>query len=228
MKSSISGQSDSLKDSTSREKVLKKVRHALLEPSDSPFKDLDIESSVYTKIEEEQDVQFAYELSELGANFIYCKSPDDMLNKVRALFIENKWSEACCNDELLTGLLEHAGIKTYSNKANTAFHKIAVTGCECLIARTGSILVSSAQDSGRRLPFTSDIHIVIAFTSQVVEDAKQALDFIRRKYNYKLPSMISIVSGPSRSDEIEKIMIPGGHGPKELYVFMADEDKLDQ
>lgn len=227
MKSNISGQSESLKDSTSREKVLKKVRHALLEPSDSPYPDLDIESSVYTKIEEEKDVQFAYELSELGANFIYCKSPEDMLNKVSALFIENKWSEACCNDELIIGLLQHAGVKTYSNLANSTFHKIAVTGCECLIARTGSILVSSAQESGRRLPFTADIHIVIAFTSQVVLDIKHSLDFIRRKYNYKLPSMISIISGPGRSDEIEKIMLPVGHGPKELYVFMADEDKLE-
>lgn len=228
MKSNLSGHAESLKDSTSREKVLKKVRHALLEPSDSPFPDLDIESSVYTKIDEEKDVQFAYELSKSGANFIYCQSPDDMLNKVRALFVENKWFEACCNDDLLIGLLEHAGIKTYANKPNTTFHKIAVTGCECLIARTGSVLVSSAQDSGRRLPFTADIHIVIAFTSQVVEDVKHGLDFIRRKYQNKLPSMISIISGTSRSDEIEKIMVPGGHGPKEPYVFMADEDKSAQ
>lgn len=228
MKSNYSGQAESLKDSTSREKVLKKVRHALLEPSDNPFPDLDIESSVYTRIDEEKDVQFAYELSKSGANFIYCQSPDDMLNKVKALFQEHKWVEACCNDELLTGLLEHAGVKTYANKANTAFHKIAVTGCECLIARTGSILVSSAQDSGRRLPFTADIHIVIAFTSQVVEDIKHALNFMRSKYQNKIPSMISIISGSSRSDEIEKIMVPGGHGPKELYVFMADEDQSVQ
>jgi L-lactate dehydrogenase complex protein LldG len=220
-------QSESLKDSTSREKVLKKIRHALLDPSDNPFTDLDFESSVYTAMDEDKDVQFAYELSRLGANFIYCKSPSDMLQKVKALFVENQWKEACCNEELIGGLLHHAGISAYTGSANSAFHHISVTSCECLIARTGSIMVSSALDGGRRLPFTCDIHIVIAFTSQVVEDIRHALDFIKKKYSSKLPSMVSIISGTSRSDDIEKIMIPAGHGPKELYVFMADEESVD-
>jgi L-lactate dehydrogenase complex protein LldG len=220
-------QTDSIKDSTTREKVLKKVRNALLEPSDNPFPDLDIESSVYAPIEEENDIQFAYELVKWGGKFIYCQSPTDMLNKVRALFTENKWNEACCNEELIAGLLRHAGINTYENKSDTVFHKIGVTSCECLIARTGSILVSSSQDSGRRIPFTSDIHIVIAFTSQVVEDIRQGIEFMRKKYGPRMPSMISIISGTSRSADIENIMVPVGHAAKELYVFMADENSTD-
>lgn len=227
MKSNFS-QQESLKDSTSREKVLKKVRHALIEPSDNPFADLDFESSVYSAMEEEKDIQFAYELSRLGAKFIYCKSPNDMLQKVKALFFENQWKEACCNEELIAGLLFHAGVSAYKSTEGSVFNQIAVTSCECLIARTGSIMVSSALDGGRRLPFTCDIHIVIAFTSQVVEDVKQAIEFLRKKYNSKLPSSVSIISGTSRSDDIEKIMIPAGHGPKELYVFMADEQSVDQ
>lgn len=217
---------ESLKDSTSREKVLKRIRHALLEPSENPYPDLDFETPVHPLMEEEKDVQFAFELSRLGAKFIYCKSPSDMLTKVRALFAENKWTDACCNEELIAGLLQHAGISTYPGD-NTPFNHISVTSCECMIARTGSIVVSSALDAGRRLPFTCDIHIVIAFTSQVVEDMKQAIDFMRQKYAGQLPSMISIISGTTRSDDIEKIMIPVGHGPKELYLFMADENSAD-
>lgn len=215
--------SESLKDSTSREKVLKKVRHALLEPSENPFTEHDVESSVYEKSTEESDIRFAYELVNQGAKFIYCKSPDDMLEKVKALFIENKWTEAACNEELITGLLKHAGIKSYTAHTAPVFNNIAVTSCECLIARTGSIMVSSSQFSGRKLPVTCNIHIVIAFTSQVVDDLKQAFEFMRNKYAQRLPSMISIISGSGRSDDIEKIMVSGGHGPKELFVFMADE-----
>lgn len=225
MKSKYSSQADS--SSTTREKVLKKVRNALLEPSDSPFPDLDIESSVYHPMEEENDIQFAYELVKWGGKFIYCQSPTDMLNKVKALFNENKWEEACCNEELIAGLLKHAGIRTYENKADTVFHKVGVTSCECLIARTGSILVSSSQDSGRQIPFTSDIHVVIAFTSQVVEDIRHGLDFMRKKYGPRLPSMISLISGTGRSSDIESIMVPAGHAANELYVFMADEDSTD-
>lgn len=219
--------SEALKDSTPREKMLKKVRHALLEPSDNLYKDLDNESSVYYPMEEEKDVQFAYELSKSGANFIYCSSPTDMMNKVKFLFMDKKWNEACCNDPLIIGLLKHAGINSYTSRTGDPFNRIAVTTCEFLIARTGSVLVSSLQDSGRSLPFTCDIHIVIAFTSQVVEDLKQALQQMKMKYGNKLPSMISIITGTARSNDIEMTMVPGGHGAKELYVFMADEESTD-
>ncbi len=227
MSNKTSRLSESLKDSTSREKVLKKVRHALLEPSENPFAEHDVESSVYVKSTEDNDIRFAYELVNQGAKFIYCKSPDDMLEKVKALFIENKWTEAACNEELISGLLKHAGVRAYPYNAGPAFNKIAVTSCECLIARTGSIMISSSQESGRKLPVTCDIHIIIAFTSQVVDDLKQAFEFMRIKYGPRLPSMISIITGSSRSDDIEKIMVSGGHGPKELFVFMADEANAD-
>lgn len=227
MKSNYSKNTDSIKDSTSREKVLKRVRHALLEPSDNPFPGIDMESSVYVPIEEEKDIQFAYELSRLGAKFIYCQSPSDMLIKVKALFTEMGWDKACCNDDLITGLLEHAGVKAFTSTKQNEFYKVSVTGCECLIARTGSILISSEQASGRKLPFMCDTHVVIAFTSQVVLDIKQAFEYMRSKYSNKLPSMVSIISGTGRSDDIEKIMVPIGHGPGELYVFMADEESTD-
>lgn len=228
MKSKPAKQSESIKDSTTREKVLKKVRHALLEPSDNPFHDIDLESSVYTPFEEEKDIQFAYELTRSGANFIYCESPADMLQKLKALFEERKWTEAACKEELIAGLLEHAGITPYPGKKEQTFNKIAVTSCEGLIARTGSIVVSSRQDYGRSLPFTCDIHVVIAFTSQVVDDMRQAFTYMRSKYPDRLPSMLTIISGTARTDDLEKIMVHEGLGPKELYVFMADENSTDQ
>lgn len=227
MKSKLAKQTEYLKDSTTREKVLKRVRNALLDPSDNPFKDLDNESSVYTSFDDEKDIQFAYELTRSGANFIYCESPSDMLSKVKSLFEERNWTEAACREELIEGLLEHAGVKSYREKRGM-FNKIAVTSCECLIARTGSILISSGQDYGMRLPIACDIHVVIAFTSQVVEDIGQALTFIRSKYPQRLPSMMSVISGTARTDDLEKIMVLEGLGPKEIYLFMADENSTDK
>lgn len=212
---------DTLKESTSREKVLKKVRNALLEPSDNPFPELDFDSPVYVQMSEEKDVQFAIEFTKLGGNFIYCSSPSDMLGKVQALFKDHNWNTAFCNDELIIGLLEYAGIKT--ERSLSTFMNVTVTSCECLISRTGSVMVSTGLQSGRKLPLATDIHVVIAFTSQVVEDLKQGIEFIKSKYNNNMPSMLTIISGTSRSDDIEKIMIPGGHSAREIYVFMADE-----
>jgi L-lactate dehydrogenase complex protein LldG len=216
---------DTLKESTTREKVLKKVRNALLEPSENPFPELDFDSPVYTRPTEEKDVQFAIEFTKLGGNFIYCQSPSDMLVKVKALFEDHGWKTANCNDDLIKGLLDYAGIKV--ENTGVSFMNVTVTSCECLISRTGSVMVSSGLQSGRKLPLATDIHVVIAFTSQVVEDIKHAIEFIKFKYNNNMPSMLSIISGTSRSDDIERVMVPAGHSAKEIYVFMADEDNTE-
>ena len=100
--------------------------------------------------------------------------------------------------------------------------KIGITRCEFLIARLGSIIISSKQD-GRRINIYPEVHIVLALASQLVPDLKDALKSIRKKYADGLPSMISVITGPSRTADIEKTLVMGAHGPKELYVFFIDD-----
>jgi L-lactate dehydrogenase complex protein LldG len=94
-----------------------------------------------------------------------------------------------------------------------------------LIERTGSILVSSRQSAGRRLGIYPPVHIVVASVSQIVPDIKDGLGFIRKKYGNKLPSMISLVTGASRTADIEKTLVMGAHGPRELVLFLIDDAK---
>ena len=67
--------------------------------------------------------------------------------------------------------------------------------------------------------------MVVAYTSQLVPDIKDALRNIKQKYDNNLPSFISFITGPSRTADIEKTLIIGAHGPKELYVFLIDDIK---
>jgi L-lactate dehydrogenase complex protein LldG len=52
---------------------------------------------------------------------------------------------------------------------------------------------------------------------------KDALKAVKAKYNNQMPSMVSVITGPSRTADIEKTLIQGAHGPKEIYVFMIDD-----
>lgn len=52
---------------------------------------------------------------------------------------------------------------------------------------------------------------------------KDALRELKNKYNDQLPSMTTIITGPSRSADIEKILTTGAHGAKELYLFLIDD-----
>src|SRR5262249_43068275 len=98
-----------------------------------------------------------------------------------------------------------------------------ITLCECLVARTGSVIISSRQMSGRRLPFFPDVHVVLAYTSQLVGEIKDALQLIKLKYGDQIPSMITAITGPSRTADIEKTLVKGAHGPKEIFVFLVDD-----
>ncbi|MCK5078809.1 MAG: LUD domain-containing protein, partial [Bacteroidales bacterium] len=50
-----------------------------------------------------------------------------------------------------------------------------------------------------------------------------ALKGMKEKYGQDLPSMISLITGPSRTADIEKTLVMGAHGPRELYVFLVDD-----
>jgi len=96
-----------------------------------------------------------------------------------------------------------------------------ITGCEFLIARTGSVVVSSASLSGRQMNVFPPVHIVLAHISQLVNLPEDALIAMQEKYGITLPSTISTITGPSRTADIEKTLVLGAHGPKEFIVFLS-------
>lgn len=212
-----------IKESTTREKVMKNIRHALIEPADNPFDGVNFSQPIFQPLQDTPDVNFAAEFTAAGGKFVFCESPEDMVTKIQQLFSERQWQEAWCNDAPLSAMLRHAGLGTKDSGENLENMKVAVTGCEALVSRTGSVLVSSKQKSGRRMHIYPERHIVIAFTSQVVTDMHQGLELIKRKYNGRMPSSVSLITGPSRTADIEKTLVTGMHGPVELFVFMADD-----
>jgi len=97
-----------------------------------------------------------------------------------------------------------------------------LTGCEVLVAQTGGIMVSVESAGGRALSVLPPHHIVIARTSQMVPDLTAAFEFVKQKYGKQFPSFISFITGPSRTGDIERILVLGAHGPKRLTVFLID------
>jgi len=67
-------------------------------------------------------------------------------------------------------------------------------------------------------------HIVVAYTSQVVSELQDALVEMRKRYRENFPSQMTVITGPSRTADIEKTLIMGAHGPRELYVFVIDDE----
>jgi L-lactate dehydrogenase complex protein LldG len=100
--------------------------------------------------------------------------------------------------------------------------ELGVTACDCLIAQMGAIVVTPKSAGGRALSVLPPVHLVIARRDQILPDLAAALAFIRRRYDGHWPSTLSIIAGPSRTGDIEKIIVMGAHGPKRLVVHWAE------
>jgi len=96
-----------------------------------------------------------------------------------------------------------------------------LSACECLVAQTGSILVSSQTCGGRALSILPHAHVVVATIEQVVPTLADAFALVRERHAGSLPSMLSFITGPSRTGDIERILVLGAHGPKELIVLLV-------
>jgi len=209
-------------ESTTKEKILKKVRKALIHKSASKA-NVDFDSDIYQKAEEPLEILFAQHLTKLNGKFIYCENENELCNNLSDLISENKWEKVFSFEKEVKEILKKSKIPFSENEKDIAHVNAGVSLCEYLVARTGSVMVTSRQSAGRRLPAFANYHIVIAYTSQLVYTVKEALNGIKKKYSTNFPSMIVNVTGPSRTADIEKTLVQGAHGPKEIYVFLVDE-----
>lgn len=219
---------------TSKEKILKKVRQALNNKSKTQFQNIDLESSIYARPEEESLAEtFVKRFTDAGGKFVFCDNQFDCVDKLIDLIEMRKWKYLFCWEEEVKTLLDDSGISYQHGKENLEKAQAAISGCEALIARTGSILISSIRNS-KTLSAWAPVQVFIVRRSQLVTDMKDGLLVLRNRYGKKTPSMFSLISGPSFSEEIpganpgelpEKV--PGGLGPEELIMFFIDDTKHD-
>ena len=95
-----------------------------------------------------------------------------------------------------------------------------ISACEALVAQTGSVLVSAAC-GGRGASVVAPAHIVIAKANQLVPDIGSALAKAEERGIVAQNSFLCLITGSSRTADIEKILVMGAHGPRRLIVVLA-------
>lgn len=211
-----------IRATTAKEQLLKKVRHALLQKREHPYPAFE-EAPMYGQADESAlDILFAERLTAVAGHFVYCEDEIQLVENLLAMAENEKFNKIYVWDEGIQRLLDTYEFPYYRTDTQFEEAEIGITGCEALIARHGSVLVSNAGKSGRRLSIFPHVHVVIARTSQLVLDIKDGLALIQEKYGDALPSSITAITGPSRTADIEKTLVLGAHGPKTLYVFLLE------
>lgn len=212
-----------MKETTPREKVLKNIRNALMQKNENPFLDAQIHAEMYAPVDPVTDVAFAQSFTAAGGVFFYCEDEKAMVMQLAALAREREWKTVYTFIPELVDILNLIKLNPVSDPALPDDLQAGITFCEALIARTGTIVVSSLASSGRRMVVHPEVHIVIGYASQVVQDIQHALDDLKNRYGDALPSLVSMITGPSRTADIEKTLVMGAHGPRELMLFFIDD-----
>ncbi|MBS1920040.1 MAG: lactate utilization protein [Bacteroidetes bacterium] len=207
--------------STSKENILKRIRKALTHSTPLPFPQSDAKQNFFQPAKQDLELEFANQFTKLQGKFIYCLNHSELAARLHELILHRQWNKIYCREEKLKTVLGLNGFNHFSD-VQLKDCDASITGCESLVARTGSIVMSAAQPSGRTVSVYAPVHICIAYVNQLVYDIKDALKLIKDKYGNQLPSLITFATGPSRTADIEKTLVVGVHGPKEVYLMLVE------
>jgi L-lactate dehydrogenase complex protein LldG len=102
-------------------------------------------------------------------------------------------------------------------------HPISVTGAFAGVAETGTIALTSGAPSPTLLNFLPETHIVVVDAKDLAGTYEELWARLRQQYGEAMPRTLNLVTGPSRSGDIEQTILMGAHGPKRLHIILVDE-----
>ena len=174
---------------------------------------------------EERLSLFRKNATDLKASFYLVSDLQELGSLLAKLRAVEGWKKIGCHRGDLTDLAcGKLGLPACRTDTAYAIRELescdaGITECDALVAQTGSVLVTSRSAGGRALSVLPPHHVVLARREQLLADLPEAFAFLKSKYASDYPSFISFITGPSRTGDIERILVLGAHGPKKLTIF---------
>lgn len=173
---------------------------------------------------EERLAMFRAKASELKADFGLVATQQEMLDTLKTLSETERWQKigshrGALADQACAALalpICHTDAPYKVNDLESC--SAGISECDALVAQTGSVLVTSCSAGGRALSALPPHHVVLARRDQLVADLPEAFALLKQRYSKNYPSFISFITGPSRTGDIERILVLGAHGPKKLTI----------
>jgi len=228
----------------SRDAILARIREALREPAPLPGHHGAVpteDPALHTPGEfsqwlpgvgpdfASQSELFARNSAELKTEFHLVDSEADLTARLVQLARESGWKRVATHGGALTDCAVPAlGLPTLQTDGGYATADLepcdaGITQCDALVAQTGSVLITALSAGGRALSVLPPHHVVLARASQMVANLPAAYAVLRDRYREGFPSFMSFITGPSRTGDIERILVLGAHGPKRLTILCTTD-----
>ncbi len=206
---------------TAREEILSKLKATQDRREHVAVPELDQETPIYHPLGNSLLDDFKKNLELVAGNVYAVKSLAEVDELVGSILKKKEKDRVYCTDPVLTAAIN--SVKIESGEENFLSLNVGMTRCEFLVAHLGSVIISSGQVSGRRLNVYPETHIVVAHSNQLTGYLDEAIVKLQEKYKDGLPSLITNITGPSRTADIEKTLVMGMHGPKNLIVVVTEQ-----
>lgn len=214
------------KDCTSKEQILTKVRSAILEKDEKHFTTINLQDDTWLPFDEEDGVEFTFvkRFKENGGIFMYFEEMEHFKEAMNQFVEENNWSPLLTTSPYIKEIFADTDIEFSDDfKDLERKNKVSIIDCECMIAQTGSIMVSDVTAGSRAAYAFADTLIVVAHPSQIVARMKDAFGYIKEKYNDNQPASMTMISKSTRSTDIENTLVVGAYGFKQVALFLVEE-----
>jgi len=210
-------------DGAARAGILGRVRAALRtarlpdEPEPPPT-----ESSLERASPQEWRARFVAELRAIGVTVHEEGSAGAVRTRVGALLAGRSvlaWPARALPYELGAALASHPPLDGSAGRAGQAACEIGLTGVDAAIAETGTLALVSSRDHPRTASLLPPVHVAVVASGQIVPTL--ARGFERLGPAIPRASAVNLITGPSRTADIELELTLGVHGPRELVVVVG-------
>ncbi len=99
--------------------------------------------------------------------------------------------------------------------------RLGITGCFCAIAETGTLVFTTGPDTPTATALLPDTHIAVLRADRVVSGMEEAYALVRREKG-TMPRAVNLISGPSRTGDIEQTIVLGAHGPFRVHILVLN------
>ena len=199
-----------------RREILEKLRKTKISVPEKP----DFDEPVFHALKLPPIEAFKKRLEEVNGHLYIFNSNEKLLAELNNHLRNYDSSKICCIEPDIKKMINTDDINLLDSNEVPENVEVGITGCEFLVAQTGSALVSSAQKGGRKMFIYPPVHIIVASKNQLINTLEEAYQNITVKYAGNLPSQLLLITGPSRTADIEKTLTLGAHGPKELHIYL--------
>jgi L-lactate dehydrogenase complex protein LldG len=175
--------------------------------------------------------RFKDELALLGGTALQASSREELITSLSSICRKEDYRTLILSREAFVELLHlEEGLKKQVSEVRSLTldgtrlidqlrgADVGLTACEYLAAETGTVVLRSSPAAPRALSLLPRAHIVVARLEQLLPTVAECL---QKTHIDKSPpsSCITLVTGPSRTADIEKVLVRGVHGPRDLYVL---------